>query len=333
MRDLADLAGVSPATVSRALNGRDEVSRATREAVVRMARRHGYSANRSAQALAAGRTGLVGVTVPMVHHSYFAVILAGITEALHEHDLRAVLCPTHHEHDREVSLLERLIGGTTDGALLVLPEESEDELSALGRHGYHFVVVDPLRRLDERIPAVSAAHSAGAAEATRLLLDLGHRRIGVVTGPPTWLATEERLQGHRAALVTTGAVADPALEEKAGFDIESGAAAASRLLACRRPPTAIFAFNDPMAIGTLQAARAAGLRVPEDLSVVGFDDTPEASIVSPTLTTVRQPLAEMGRMAVNLLARLLRREPFEALHIELATKLVVRGSTAPPRRP
>ena len=127
IRQVADLAGVSTATVSRVINGRAEVSERAREAVLRVVREHGYSTNRTARGLSAGRTGLVGVTTPVVHHSYFAVILDGAGEALYEQDMRMVLCPTHHEHDREVSLLERLMQGTTDGALLILPEESPDE--------------------------------------------------------------------------------------------------------------------------------------------------------------------------------------------------------------
>ena len=154
IRQVADLAGVSTATVSRVINGRTEVSDRAREAVLRVVREHGYSTNRTARGLSAGRTGLVGVTTPVVHHSYFAVILDGAGEALYEQDMRMVLCPTHHEHDREASLLERLMQGTTDGALLILPEESPDELAALHDHGYSFVIVDPHRHLDERVPTV-----------------------------------------------------------------------------------------------------------------------------------------------------------------------------------
>src|ERR1700733_3452630 len=301
IRQVAGLAGVSTATVSRVINGRDEVSDKAREAVQRVVREHGYSTNRSARGLSAGRTGLVGVTTPVLHHSYFAVILDGAGEALYEHDMRMVLCPTHHEHEREVSLLERLMHGTTDGALLILPEESSDELGALRDPGYRFVIVDPLSRADARVPTVSAAHSSGASEAVEHLLSLGHRRIAAITGPRGGIATEERLRGYPGAL------------------------------AARPPPQpAVFAFNDMLAIGVMQAARLRGVSIPEQLSVVGFDDTFEASIVTPPLTTVRQPLAEMGRMAVNLLVRQLQNQRIEALHVQLETKLVVRESTAPP---
>ena len=331
IREVAEEAGVSIATVSRVLNARGDVSPETRELVSRIIRDRGYSANRSARHLSAGRTGLVGVLVPLVYPAYFSAILAGAAEALNEQDLRVVLSPTDHQHEREVSLLDRLLHGLTDGALIILPEESSDELAKLLDEGYRFVVVDPLEPLDERIPSVSAAHTSGADQAMQHLLGLGHRRIAAITGPRGWVATEDRRRGYHAALAAAGILPDPALEVEADFEILGGREAARNLLGLPERPTAIFAFNDNHAIGVLQAARARGLRVPEDLSVVGFDDVEHAMIVTPTLTTVRQPLAEMGRTAVSLLMRLLESQRIETLRIELATRLVVRESTAPPR--
>jgi LacI family transcriptional regulator len=330
IRQIADLAGVSIATVSRVLNGRGDVSDETRDLVSRVIRENGYTANRSARGLSAGRTGLVGILVPLVYPAYFSGILAGAAEALSERDLQIVLSPTGGEHDREVSVLDRL-HGLTDGALIILPEESSEELERLLDGGYRFVVIDPLMPLDERIPSVSAAHTSGADQAMRHLLELGHRRIAQITGPRGWLATEDRRRGYRAALAAAGILPDRALEVEAVPEIAPGREAADYLLDLSEPPTAIFAFNDNIAIGAVQAARARGLTVPDDLSIVGFDDVENATIVTPALTTVRQPLAEMGRTAVSLLNRLLERQRFETLHVELATRLVVRDSTAPPR--
>jgi LacI family transcriptional regulator len=332
IRDVARLAGVSIATVSRVINGRPDVSADTREAVLRVIREHGFSSNRSARALSAGRTGLVGMTVPFVHVAYFGGILAGASEALYEQDMRIVLCPTAHEHQREATLLERLMQGTTDGALLLLTTESSADLKALRAKGYPFVVLDPRKPLDDGIPSVSAAHWAGAKAATEHLLSLGHRRIGAITGPHGWHATVDRLDGYHAALAGAGLMPDPELVAKGNFTSESGHAAAAALLELPEPPTAIFAFNDEMALGAMQLARERGLRLPRDLSIVGFDDLEKAAIVVPALTTVRQPLAEMGRVAVSLLTRLLDNQRVEGLNLELATRLVVRESTAPPRR-
>jgi LacI family transcriptional regulator len=329
IREIAELAGVSIATVSRVVNGSGYVSAKTRTSVERVIREHHYSANRNARGLSAGRTGLVGVTLPRIHPTYFSVIIAGVAEALYEQDMRVVLAPTLHEHDREVGLLERLTHGTTDGALLVLPEESGSELRSLMTYGYRFVVVDPRRRIDERVPTVSAAHSSGADQATRHLLDLGHRRIAAITGPGDMMATEERLRGYHAALAAAGVMPDPRLVIESNWEADGGREAAAALLELEDPPSAIFAFNDPLAIGAMQAVFARGLRVPQDISIVGFDDTTETELVTPALTTVRQPLAEMGRMGVSLLLRLLENRSFEALHVELATQLVVRGSSGP----
>jgi LacI family transcriptional regulator, galactose operon repressor len=331
IREVAELAGVSIATVSRVLNGRDDVAPETRELVGRVIRERGYVANRGARGLSAGRTGLVGLLVPLVYPQYFSSILSGAAEALHENDLRAVLSPTGHQHDREQVSIDRLGHGLTDGALIVLPEESSEELVRLLDGGYRFVVIDPRLRLDDRIASVSAAHTTGAGQATQHLLALGHRRIAAVIGPRGWVATEERRRGYHAALAAAGVMPDPALEIESNFEIGGGKVAAGALLDLREPPTAIFAFNDNLAIGAIQAAHARGLRVPEDLSVVGFDDIESATIVTPELTTIRQPLAEMGRTAVSLLMRLLERQRIETLHIELGTRLVVRDSTAAPR--
>jgi LacI family transcriptional regulator len=330
LQDVATLAGVSLATVSRVLNGHPDVSDSTRDAVLRVVREHGFSKNRAARALTGGRTSLIGVTVPEVDSSYFAEILSGASEALHEQDMRVVLCPTLHEHEREVVLLDRLMHGTTDGALLLNPSESEDELRTLLNHGYPFVVVEPRTALGDGIPCVTATHSAGATAATEHLLELGHRRIGAILGPPEGLATTERLKGFHAALRAAGIAPDPSLEVPSNFKYDGGEHAAGALLDRPDRPTAIFAFNDEVAVGAMVAARARGLRIPEDLSVVGFDDTLQARLSVPPLTTVRQPLAEIARIAVSLLSRLVENQRVDATRIELHTKLVVRESTGPP---
>jgi LacI family transcriptional regulator len=330
IHDVAREAGVSVATISRVLNRRPGVAPETRKRVLRVIRDQGFSSSRTARALSGGRTGLVGVTLPKIESSYFGILADGVADALYDHDMRAVLCPTRHERDREVGLLERLMHGLTDGAVLILPSESSDELLALQEGGYPFVVLDPKTPVAPGIACVSAANAPGAAAATKHLLELGHRRIGALTGPAGWCATEERLAGYRGALAGAGLLADPALEAEADFEVAGGRAAAERLLALPDPPTAVLAFNDNMAVGAFEAARARGLRLPGDLSVVGFDDAEHAALVTPALTTVRQPLREMARMSVDLLDRLLAGAPLEALRVELATRLVLRESTAPP---
>jgi LacI family transcriptional regulator len=290
----------------------------------------GFSTNRSARSLVGGRTFLVGITLPLVEAEYFSRIVAGAADELYDHDLQLVLAPTLHLRDRSAALLARLAGGMTDGALLILPAESSEELRTLARTGYPFVVIDPLEPLDEGVPSVSATNALGGRAATEHLLALGHRRVGAITGVPEWLASVERLNGYRAALASAGVVPDSALVVESDWAVEGGEAAAALLLDLPDPPTAVFAFNDNMAIGALRAARARGLRVPADFSVVGFDDSEQATTATPGLTTVRQPVAAMGRIAASLLLRLLEHRRGEGLSIELQTRLIVRDSTAAP---
>jgi LacI family transcriptional regulator len=272
----------------------------------------------------------VGVLIPVVFDWYFARILHGIADAVYEHRLRLMLWPTRHEHAREAALLNEL-REATDGAVLILPEQSSDELLAALSDRYPLVVVDPRVRIDARIPSVAAANASGAEQALQHLLELGHRRIAAITGPPGWVATEERRQAYRGALAAAGIAFDPALELEADFDFEPGAQATAVLLELDRPPTAIFAFSDMIAIGAMRTAHSRGIRIPDELSIVGFDDSTYATIVHPALTTVRQPLAEMGATAVDLLVRLMKKEPVDTLHLEPFTRLVVRDTTTTPR--
>jgi LacI family transcriptional regulator len=331
IRDIADMAGVSIATVSRVLNRRPDVSEETRELVMQHVREHGYVANPSARGLAQQRTGLVAITVPVVQAEYFNTIVAGAAEALYERDARLVLCPTLHEHDREVSLLERVMHGTTDGALLILPSESNEELLRVRENDFPFVVIDNTYPLDDAIPIVGAAHWSGARVATEHLLSLGHRRIAAVTGQHGWVASIDRLAGFHTALMQSGLSVTPLVYE-GDFLVESGYAAAREFLSLPEPPTAVFAFNDNMAIGILEAAREFGVDVPGSLSVIGFDDAEFAKALTPALTTVRQPLQEMGRAASSLLFRLLDGQRVDVTRVELSTRLIVRSSTAPLRR-
>ncbi|GAC1470605.1 MAG: LacI family DNA-binding transcriptional regulator [Chloroflexota bacterium] len=329
IRDIAAGAGVSVATVSRVLNGRPDVATKTRERVLRCIRKNGYATNRTARGLAAGRTGLIGLTVPSVQPEYFSQIVGGAADALYDRDARFVLCPTKNEHDREVGLLQRLMHGTTDGAVLILPSESDTELVQLQEKGYPFVIVDPESPVSEGIPVVASAHWHGARAATLHLVELGHRRIAAVTGPRGRVASVDRLAGYCAALSSVGVQAFDDLIREADFHIDGGYAAARALLALPSAPTAIFCFNDHMAVGALRAARERGVHVPRDLSIVGFDDVQLASAVSPALTTVRQPLREMGSVAISQLYRLLDGTMADMTRVDLSTRLVVRDSTGP----
>jgi LacI family transcriptional regulator len=326
MKTVAERAGVSIATVSRVLNGRPDVSKETRELVLQALRDSGVSP-------AVGRLGtrLVGVTVPVAHYEYYALIVSGIAEALYERGLRLVLSPTRYEHLREKTLVELLVHDATDGGVLIGPTESPAELESLHEQGYRFVVVDPPKELPPSIPTVSAANLAGAKDAVDHLVALGHRRIGAIAGRRGLAASEQRYAGYAAALAAAGVLPDPGLVERGNLDVPSGKAAALALLRAETPPTAIFAFNDNMAIGALQAARELGLDVPGDVSIVGFDGLEGSQLVTPRLTTVRQPLEDMGRLAVRLLVGALERERPDATRVEVAAMLLPGDSTGPVR--
>jgi DNA-binding LacI/PurR family transcriptional regulator len=326
IRQVAELAGVSIATVSRVVNGRSDVSVQTRDTVRRVIREHGYLAGGRSRSEPAG---LIRIMVPEVHSNYFAEIVAGASESLYEHDLRVELCPVRHPRAPGASLPDRLADGAAEGAILVLPDRPDAEFDALVALGFPFVIVDPGSEMAEGIPVVSAAHASGATQATSHLLALGHRRIGAIGGPGGRVATHDRLRGYHAALAGAGVLPDPELFRYSDFTVEGGRAEAEVLLRLPDPPTAIFAFNDAMAIGAMQAIAARGLRVPADVSVVGFDDTVQAPIAVPALTTVRQPLAELGRTAVSLLLRQIENRRLEPLRVELATRLIVRESAGP----
>jgi len=330
IRDVAALAGVSVATVSRVLNDRPDVSDATRDLVLQKVQAAGYFVNRTARALASGRTGLIAVVLPSTDSGYYSGIVMGVNEALYERDCRMVLCPTHHQHDREVSLVDRLMSVATDGILLITPMEGQAELRRLRGHMSPLVVIDPILPLDEEILVVSVANWAGGRVATEHLIDLHHTRIGIITGPEPWCASADRLAGYRSAMVAADLPLIPEYVQPGDFLLESGERAAEALLALPHPPTAIFACSDAMAIGVLRVARRRGLSVPEDLSVVGFDDVEIARVAMPELTTVRQPLREVGRQAISLLFRQIEGRPLSAHRVELSARLVVRASTAPP---
>ena len=333
MEDLARLAGVSVATVSRALSGKPGVSAATRSAIARLAREHSYTSNQSARALSTGQTGRITVTLPRIEAEYFARILAGAAQVIHDAGLSLVLETTQHERDRQSDAIHGLLRSGVDGALILLPTESNQEITALYDSGFKFVIIDPIDQLTASMPWVTSAHAMGARHAIEHLVELGHRRIALITGEPHFFSTKERLHGAREALEQAGVGLDPGLVRVCGYSDSGGAyEAAVDLLRLPDPPTAIFAFNDRLAFTTLQAAHALTIPVPDALSVVGFDDMEAATLVSPGLTTVRQPLATMGSTAATMLIQSINGQAPTGMHIQLATELIVRRSTTTPAR-
>jgi LacI family transcriptional regulator len=326
--DIAAQAGVSTPTVSRVLNRRSDVSPQTRERVEQLLREHGY---RRRGTRADERAGLIDLVFNDLDSPWAVEVIRGVEEAAHAAGAGTVVSAIHRRRSSAREWLENLRARASDGVILVTTALDPDLHAELRRLHVPAVVVDPAGVPDLDVPTVGATNWAGGLSATEHLTGLGHRRIGHIAGRPGLWCSRARLDGYRAGQESVGLDVDPALIVPGDFDYASGFAAGVRLLDLADPPSAVFAASDEMALGVYEAARRRGLRVPEDLSIVGFDDLPQARWAPPPLTTVRQPLAEMGMVAVRTVLRLLNDEQLESSKVELATEVVVRESTAAPQ--
>jgi LacI family transcriptional regulator len=327
--DVAARAGVSYGTVSRVINNDVHVKQETRERVQEAMQKLGFVANRQARSLAGGKANAIGVLVPDLGTGYIGEIIRGIDAELGLSGLDLILYTTHRTASKETGYVTDLARGMVDGLLLVLPRNPTDYIGTLTSQYFPFVLIDH-QGTGRDCPAVGATNWQGAYNATEYLIKLGHERIGFITGSMDLGCSEDRLKGYRSALRTHHLKDDPSLIFEGTFFQPDGYAGACTLLE-KAHPTAIFASNDVMAMGVTDAVRSQGLRVPEDISVLGFDDIPQAALVRPALTTVRQPLEQMGRVATQMLLDVLK-DPGKVTHrVELPTELVIRGSTTPPK--
>ncbi|MEV6652905.1 LacI family DNA-binding transcriptional regulator [Streptomyces sp. NPDC051219] len=331
---VARTAGVSPATASRALNGTTRVREDLRARVLEAADLLGYIPNAHAQALASASSNTVGVICHDVSDPYFAAIASGVMRAAAERGLLVMLASTFREPAREIAYVSALRAQRAR-AILLIGSGFEDraweramstELEGYLRGGGRVAAVSRHRSL--RVDTVLPENRAGAAELARALLALGHREFAVLSGPPALTTVADRLAGFRGALAEAG-VPLPAGQVVGGaFTREGGYAAAHELLARGVRPTCVFAVTDVMAVGALAAFRERGLRVPEDISLAGFDDIPLVQDLSPPLTTVSLPLTLMGR---SVIALALRESRGRRSRVErIGGEVVLRASTAPP---
>lgn len=325
---IAREAGVSVPTVSRVVNGRSDVSPATRARIEELLSEHGY---RRRPTRRRDRAGLVDLVFNDLDSPWAVEIIRGVEDVAHAAGVGTVISATHRRSTSARQWLENLRTRASDAVILVASTLQPTHQAELRRLNVPIVAVDPAGVPALDVPTVGATNWAGGLAATEHLISLGHQRIGFIAGPPRLLCSRARLDGHRAALESAGLESDPALVQPGTFYHESGFQAGLALLDLPAPPTAIFAASDQMAFGVYEAARRRGLRIPDDLSVIGFDDLPEARWFSPPLTTVRQPLVEMGMVAARTVLRLARGEEIESPRVELATHLEVRDSTAAPR--
>jgi LacI family transcriptional regulator len=322
---IAAEAGVSLPTVSKVVNGRPDVSPTTRARVEQLLDQHQYPRNGMR---AARRSGLIDVAFAALDSPWAVEILRGIEEWGAERSIAIAVSSVRHGDARPASWTSAIASHHSDGVILVTTTLTAAQVGQLRGAGIPLVVIDPANTPPPDIPSVGATNWAGGLAATEHLLSLGHRRIGAITGPADMLCSLARLDGYRSGLERAGTGVDPALIKFGDFSHEGGFARAVELLDLPDRPTAIFAGSDQQAFGVYEAARRHGLRIPDDLSVVGFDALPVSRWASPPLTTVRQPLAEMGAAAAQMLGDLIDGGPLRTNRVELSTELVVRESTA-----
>jgi LacI family transcriptional regulator len=335
LRDVALLAGVSESTASRALSRSRQVRPELRERVLAAAAKLNYQANPHAQALAGSRDPSIGVVVHDVSDPYFSEIICGALDGAEMSGRMLLICNTYRDPEREIAYIRHFRALRADGLILAgsgyldreIAARISSEILGFERGGGHAVLIGRHATVAD---SVLPDNADGSRQMSRYLAELGHRRIGVISGPPTLTSTQDRLTSFQKELAIQGVPLRQEQIRYGRFNRADGEKAAGELLAAITGLTAIFAMNDVMAIGALAALRQRGLRVPEDVSVAGFDDIPVAADLSPALTTIHVPLVEIGRRA-SALALEPHTDGFRAYR--LGTELIVRASTAPPPRP
>jgi LacI family xylobiose transport system transcriptional regulator len=324
LADIAAEAGVSLATMSKVLNGRTDVAPATRARLEEHLNRHGYRRRTSTQ-----RSEFVELVFHELEPSWSMEVIEGVEDVAHAAGLSVVLTVSGDRHAPSADWIDGVLRRRPVGVVLVFSDIEERYREKLRSRGIPFVIVDPAGDPSPDVPSVGSANWSGGLMATRHLIELGHRRIAAITGPEDMMCSLARVDGYRSAMNAAGLPIDPELIRFGDFHPGGGERHARELLELADPPTAFFAGSDLQALGVIAAGSAAGLSVPDDLSVVGYDDIALSRWMSPQLTTVHQPLRRMGEEATRLALRLADGATVDTLRMDLATHLVVRGSTAP----
>ncbi|GAB2975683.1 LacI family DNA-binding transcriptional regulator [Saccharothrix stipae] len=324
---IAEMAGVSAATVSKVVNGHVEVAAETRALVEGLLREQGYRRQKRVS-----RAPLVEVLFHELAGVYPVEVIKGVERVATEHGLTISLSELHGRHTPDRSWIDGLLARRPTGVVAVFSGPTPEQHRQLHSRDIPVVLVDPTGEPAHGMPSVGADNWSGGLAATRHLLDLGHRRIAVITGATGMLSGRARLDGYRAAMDAAGVPVDPEFVREGHFQIVDGLAQTRELLRLPNPPTAVVTGNDGEALGVYQAVYEAGLRIPDDLSVVGFDDLPPAQWMIPALTTIRQPLCEMAGTATGMVIDLAQGRALPQHRLVLSTELVVRASTAAPRR-
>lgn len=328
LSEVAKIAGVSPITASRAIRGVGYVSEEARARIMEAAAQLNYTPDMLARRMRGDKSNLIGVFV----NNYGSLVLHEIIKAITQEARRKgfdLIVFNAERFDRPGRIeTSNMLSQLCDGLLLLLPNASDSYLDLIDKQGFPCVLVNfDARQMN--MPIVVAENRNGARTAVEHLLALGHRRIGFVAGTAGTGQSAEREKGYVDAMQAAGLPVDPALIVQGQFMQSGGYSATEILLSLAVPPTAIFCANDEMAFGAIDAINSKGLKVPDDVSVIGFDDIPTASYVFPTLTTMRQPFAEMANRAVSEVVEIIQGREIKAAKIAFPMDMVVRNSTAP----
>jgi LacI family xylobiose transport system transcriptional regulator len=322
---IARLAGVSAPTVSKVLNGRSGVAQSTRQRVEEVLRERGYRRPEPV-----GPAAVLELVFHALESMWVLEIMRGVEQVAREHELAVVVTEMQGRLTPGRAWAEQVLARRPAGVVAVFSELTAEQQLQLSSRAIPLVVLDPTGEPLHETPSVGATNWSGGLAATRHLLELGHRRVAMISGPTEWLCCRARLDGYRAAMDAAGVPVDPELVRASILYEEGGLRDGRELLRLPDPPTAVVTANDLQAVGVYEAARQAGVRIPADLSVVGFDDLPFTQWTGPPLTTVRQPLVDMGATAARMVLSLASGQQLAHTRVELATSLVVRQSTAPP---
>jgi LacI family transcriptional regulator len=324
IEDVATAAGVSVSTVSRVLNEKDDIAPETYERVKTVIADMGYTSSLAARSMRSSRMNVLGLIMPDAGEPFPIEVMKGVNRAIAtlDYDLIIYTCGDSHKHftaDREKKFVSLLTNSITDGVIVITPAAT------------HFATAAPIVAVDPHYgnteyPCVISTNKEGAMEAMNYLIGLGHRRIGFISGRFDLVSADRRLRGYQDSLTQAGIPLDPELIVQGDFTASAALKCARQLLNLPNPPTAIFAANDQSALGTYQAAQEMDLSIPKDLSIVGFDNIPEAAQAEPGLTTIDQSIQEMGKIAVQMLIKLIEGESLENKTIKTSTSLVIRNS-------
>lgn len=331
MHDVARAAGVSQSTVSHVVNGTRAIAPATRAAVLAAIEETGYVHDEVARSMRSRRTGTIGVATSAISNIYFSEVVSALEQAAAPVRRIVMLIDTHDEPVRELEALRTFVGRRVDGVVLAPSADPSASIDLLRRRQVPTVVLDRFVDVEDwACDVVGVANTEPTARLVDLLVEAGHTRIGYVAGRPGLTTSEERLAGYRAGLARHGLVEELVVPGMSG--VAEAEAATAALLARADRPTALVSGNNAMTVGVLRAATAAGLRVPDDLSVACFDDLPWADALSPRLSVVAQPLADIGRRAMELLHERIEQPDLPPRRERLEPTLLVRDSVGPPPR-